>query len=1622
MSCNTPLSRTESNILSLLKTNNVIDDNKNIIDDSLFDKFKEQTTKLGLSNYGIDAEWISKIETGLAPQLELNREATQVVDFINNHTENLSFNVQTNRYARQLISQANRHRITDSDNKLKYEAAVSKLQELDDNNFDELVFGEPSLSSFFENAENNAPRGDLAKLLYTKHRLLRMAKDKLRQIENKIKRTTDNITEQKKLNKDKNQLEDYINGTELTKGLTDEIAELEKLDTRSPELIAPYIESEFQRIDSLINSNKWEDVVEATEVLNFISQMDNFTDSHNHPIYDKSEMFDEDNQLKLGELFTKPLVDWANRARAKMLILHGKQQKMLEEVITNNGKMKALYGDNYKFDYNTLAKTGLKDISYTDMLVMDISTGIFSTNGVIPQVMKLIYEDGFLEESAWAKEIQEKIDALLPSISKVLPKLSFAGMRGNDYSVFRRIYKDGKITPEIVQKYSIEFSDKKRTLFTRFAEKLSQAYEKGGGTTEKDAAYKFRNDWLNSNTITLDPTLISELKNDSRFAELSEHFDNDVNMTSYRENMIKLLGENFYKELVEEQRHLLQVYLVQKQLKKESLLGNKTELSERDITYLNNWEAEHSPIKSIKYLATGEKITVGNNHLHSNLKYNIIVPRRTVNGQDTGYYDSNFERVIEQTPELMEFYKVVKDAITLMKSKFTDETQAKIGDLSVPGAAKTALELMMDKDLLFYQKVSKSFRLFIDKFRTSFGVKIEDALSFAEIDTVTGLPRYKVNDSQIQQNSKDITRGFVIRSSTFLQEYNKTVSPLYQISKLYRGTNIRLDNSNKSTLLRLLQPYTSNITIDEIVARYGNIIPIGKILYNDAQHEVVKDQSFDLPKILKLYTDVTANYAARQKLLPLMSVMKKYYENIKATESTSSGDTIVHGFLNTPRPTRGSGQRNRALYQVEDWFTRVVLGEWETKNQYGITKGEVKNEETKEQKIQRYTKTLKAMLGFGSVGFINGLVIGGLNPISGLIGAGIGATSGYFTTLKYKGGKIRTKSEEEAKQQIDELLKTETNKDRIAELQKLRDNLGVTFTASAAYDNLLKTIRWKGLAFNVSSAITNFAEGQLANHSLAISGTQFPPEYIYTCGAYELMVNDIMRKSGEVIDNAEKGRILNEMYDVLQDASNELQKASAKGMLNSLKRLNPYYHIKKTEQWNQIPVMAAVMKDTTITDKDGNVSNLWDALELHKEGKIRTIQLKAEFRTEENIKNWEQREGQDYHDFKSRLTSVISNTHGDFTQSGGMLIKSSNAGATMMMYKTWLPREIFKRLAIEQDIVATGKKFKGRYRSHTATTAGLTGGTLGLLLFPQLSLPMFAAGMVAGKMFGTSKSGLSVLQELQFTTTMLVRQMVGIAVNPIARGINRNYRGTAMSTVEDEKMFRRFEDKNFSKLDYQNLKGNIQEMAYALFFIGLTLLAKSIWHDDDDDDKNNPNYSATRRGLENYFVNECWSLAGKSMNYLTVDGMTNVVMSVSLFKYLKDLGKFISRLNNFLEGNDEVLGGERVGQSQLWLQTRRTFLPNILSTGEFGFEQKIQKQFITTPYDNKFWGEEKKAKYEMKQIRAKRKGELINEGYDEKESGKQLNRDFHRRRKHETYLNQLQSAKRKQEELEDVND
>lgn len=1386
-----------------------------------------------------------------------------------------------------------------------------------------------------------------------------------------------------KLNKTERELKLQIEGNyELgIKGLKLEIAELER--NANVDAVGYYAEKDLGRLEKLARSSDIDDLREAQRIVDFYDLAGTFNRRVENPFFTKEEIFLEDengnltDEYRLSDQTMDIFKDWRDRAMLSQNIIDKRKEEVTVNTINSDNSVKKIYGDKKDFSFNELTQdeTGLKDTDLISMWTMDITNGIFSTNGIIPQVMFSYLFNSIQKKLSWAKDIEEKIDKLNPGVQKELIKLGYSlrgvgiiGLKGASFQLFKERSKEGNETGGLVQRFAKEYFDSELSAKNKFHEKFEEALLYQDFTLRNKNINKVFEDykkWRRNNSIIIDVNNIPELLTTTT-PEADAH----------KAYLTGILGKKGYTEQVEKQKDLIRKYESEKQSTLDTLLvmENKNsfnDLSAKSKSNFTDWENNHNPNKGIEdYNSATGIFSVDNRKINNFMDYNVFIPRKnrttiSVNPQtsqyvfsengnsSTGHYTPEFEK-IESNKTLSDFYDVIKEVCDTIREVMPYELQQKITANTLPALMKTSTEIIADKNTGTLSALFLSFRNLIERIRIGFGVIKQSEISYATTDPITGRSNYKVNDQFLRENTKAVSQRMTIEAAKFIQAYNTTIAKDNKISKIRRFTVLPLSVMNDSTLVLLanyLHIDNSSPTFKaDIQAITGANVEVGKYIRDFSLHSVVQSQSFDLAKIGKYFSNMAMNYAARQESLPILEIMKQHYDSIRKPKTNNLGSGIYNA---NDEEFMKEGFRTNAMRQMDDWFERVALDNYGTKHlgPHGIdnpNSPRIQKIEARIQAIDQELAGIKLMKSFKKNNGSDKLIAEKERLL-------------IKKVIPYTYGKSIYTSEEKKKLgEIENLLRDENlSEDRRAELIKTKETLGRVRTATAAIDNLWSWIRTLRLGYNVSSATTNFLEGVTSNMIIGSTGDYFDPKEIYY--GYNIVKHSFLKNATFGLAEtglARKNRKLMDKYNVIMDSKNELQKSSVKTYASKFSWLNPHELNQRVEYINQSPVMIAMLRTQKIKSNTDVESSIWDAMD--KNGK-----LKDGFRTDENINNWENLTGDDYLAFKQKLHKAIVIGHGNYDELRGMMIKSNSAGKALAMFKTWIPMQFYWRFATEQDDIQAGTiGFKGKYWSYGASSAATHLGVVGLAAFGPLgAIAGGALGGLLGNWFGTD-SGVGFLKETIETNKQLFKKALGMPINLLS----------GRQLINTNKAFDNWVGKgDFTANDAKAMRANMADLSMQLAWIGLILVAKSLFWDDDDEP------DSPERIAHNILVNKLMQLSSQAGMYVNpVDTYKSTIGSNAVIQYCTDLGKELHRVSEYLHGRDIISSGINAGESGLWNQTKKTFLPGIFKDNKLGFETQAEKVFEESPFHPYFKSGAKLDQEANKRDRAERRLELEN--------------------------------------------
>lgn len=1179
---------------------------------------------------------------------------------------------------------------------------------------------------------------------------------------------------------------------------------------------------DFRIIEEFIEGKQHVNLNDIRELVSFYKRLGSL---ENNPIFLKEDIYTETGELdpektKYIEEHLAPLRVAIEKLEAK---IEYRQKEIAMGIITSNLSYQELFKDNPKsFEELLYTNEGLPDASFIDAYLMDITNGIFSSNGILPQVMQMKLDAKMAEYNVHLAKFKKEMGDMLPKVEKEMRALgkTWLDFMNKTKSGLRQ---EGLISPIEKEFYSL-ISKAEREF--REAERRANANPNDRHTILQNAVNTFKKA-LSGKAEALNVDLIPELSNTPTTEQIA-----------YKNSLIKRFGEVAYDRFVKEQRKKLNIYEARLKIYTDRLMEqegvqNVEDLSDALKDKLKNWENANSPSSA-----------------NSLFKFNIFIPK------DSSFNNSRFAD-IENNATLKSFYKLLETNNDLMYNMLPRDKQKELGTLGLLQVERTFWDTLADPNISILEKISKVFKEILDFIVKSVKKDIRNYTTSIKVDPATGERKYKINDSWFNTNKsqiKDIMVEYEVKVKKMLN--------LPQSETLYGKTfNISTNTEVKSILAEILGTTPSDTELSNRLGQSLSNIDLSKALYESISDMVMANQSMDLPKVMLLQMHQITAYAARQDALPEIETLKRYYEGIR----TKEGKT-----------------RDNAIKQMDSWFNRVVLDNYEVNNEMDAL-----DEKMKDVKLTKADKLKVAEL------------------------------EGMISMLEEELTKVKSDRD---KLYLERKIKT---------LREKRDSTGFTWSLSALVNRVFELIRFKGLGYNVNASITNYAEGQLSNFLAGEKGVYFNSEQLKRAN-YISLGSTVNTLSFGWINNKKVVNLMKK-FDVQQDASNDLQKASRESSLNKLNNLGPYEITKRTEFLNQSPVLIAMMLNKTITGKSGNESTLWDALDADGN-------LLEDFRTDENIAAWENNTSEEFYTWKSKVNKAIIDIHGDYHDTHGNMASEYTLGKMLLTFKRWFVRMFYNRLGQEQIDLESGQmKAKGRYRSMTRGQWLLAGTVVGATISPLLAVIGAGLGIAAGYKFGIHTNE-SLLSDFTQNIKVLGWNMLRLPVNKLA-----------FFTPNEVMKSRDFEYEGMDLVDRNNMKANIAELSFYLALCGVGLALRAMASADDEDDP-----------ILTYLINKNNQLLGQSSLYLNPMQSLNIFSEVALLKHFTETGEFVAELNKYFQGEDV----------SLWNKGAKAFfLPSIVRSGWLGLEASSVRVFEEWGYDPFFIPEEKSAKQDSKAIK-----------------------------------------------------
>lgn len=1390
-------------------------------------------------------------------------------------------------------------------------------------------------------------------------------------------------------------------------GLYAEIKRLQDPVNQTVEVLMNSFNEDMERVNFLLHNPTYESVREAENILDYYYKSTNFYKMSENPLFSNEDFYFEDDTLKLDDITINNLTTINTIVQQKISNMGKKEIDAVMKVIHNNPSLQGVdyrkvweeAEANIKFKQATLDENATEeeaeqhklqdmrdlyeqlfgnaavrpDISWFDMWMLEMHKSIYnpdSMSQIIMSEMTATANQYAMVAALYTQDLERLEKNMKPTLKKL----------GYDNSVFKEKNKNGKLTGSLIRRFSAEFYHQ----IEGFQRKLIT--EKNQKVKKKQLA------WLYNNAIMLKVSLLPEIeqlfnKTEYRLFFDEKDFRNDNG--KHKQELIAVLGAVGYEELVKEQIDKMNAYITTVKAMKANLFAefqiNNPGVS---MTTWNELLAANASAEQIYKSITNknpfsqEKIFNMASDSVSDLtdfEFTTFIPKNTED------YNKDFKN-LEANKETKEYYDLVSKMLEqiYLTSPYINKN-VELNPLLIPTWKKSIREEWATSDSNIVNKIlmllSRTFREGEVFLLSLFTANPESLSDYWNPITKKFEPKVRAfhfftnNQTEIEgQFNVEATKwGRLIRK--YLKDNGSKNIKSNEIDRftINRFTKMFLDDLPDTVIMelasRLNKDFNSIAEAKKYFAdNYKYRIPIGKILFDDIIHQNQINESLNLTRTISYSYTQAMHYKAKVEAEPKISLMRKHYFEMEKA--------------NPKIRERASDKPSRRKKRFDNWMDRVVYHNF-SKDIGAVRPQDVLLDEIKAQQLANKLNAKK---------------------------------------------RFKNKEERILDKRIKELFYGDLTKEEQDRLLRTQKNLGKNLSFGQIFTNLLKYLRWKGLAVPGISDIGNYTAGQIANQVLDAQGFHFPTGTLAE-------VQNIMRGStlrfwtfGLVSPIAKKSAMIRELVDrwqILQDPRNELQQSLQRQKLNKYTSftLKAFEHVTRVEYLNQVPLVLCIMKDTKIKGMKNGVEIETDLTQaFDKNGR-----LKESFRTEENINNWElsntdisRDKIKEFLKFKERVTECLKSAHGDYSDTGGNMIKSSVVGNVLFMFKGWWARQIFWRLHEEYYDFSIGRKTKGRYRSVSSVSAMSMGAiAVGVPTFLALFPGIVTAGVVAGSLGLGAAAGYTIQKIFLGRLNKQEKAKIKLHANPLMEAtiftsaVILKYLGMPINRVlsryviPDGIIQEKF-SKGLSEIDAKNVKGNITDIAIQLQLLTaqflITILVNSLVGDDDDENKKKHEEYLTR--LEKYsplrflIVNMTNKTLDEMNMYTSPTAMLEFsVGNIGLLTTLQKVEKIQTLIYTYMVSQDFDIN-PKTGESNLATSAKKLLPPNLITFYNLVAKREVksaytEKQFMGSASD--FWskgGYEKRVDSIIQAKRKQKKEEYKEQGLSEREARRKVNKEL----------------------------
>ena len=700
-------------------------------------------------------------------------------------------------------------------------------------------------------------------------------------------------------------------------------------------------QKDLVRLDHLAKSTNAADMQEAERLATFYIAVADFTDPNNHPLLQRHEIVDDQGNLIVDPEIIDAFDEYRGKAERAVRQLNHSQQKILMNMY-HNSPLRSRMGE---LTYEELiSKEGLKDATWTDAMIMDMSKGILSHNGYLPQIMHNRIQNTITTERGRGQfhngmnlaEVSEVLNTVGKRVQNLDPT----------FNVLMDLDENGDKTGELIGRVLPKYRNKIKSIHKEFNNWLRNP--DGRRESVRNNYYKARNNAIREQGQVMEITKIPELMTRfqtelAAFPELGFNFQPDED---YRDEIANEIGEDNLNAFIEEQTEKIENFVKEYTARREAALitanlaGSTTVLPD-DQQALHVFIIERSPVFGLQTFNQDRALPVSLNGrrtlIDNHLSNNVIIPK--AENLNTRF------ATVQNNSDLKQMYDVMSSIMDVMYRSVPE----RIRDQITPDSLLTSS--MVKKAGKNFNELTSRAGIY-DAFAQGISVREDPTERGGIINLITGDFSPEVA-FQLQANETEINRRF----NQVAEMLNASAAEDTMFNVLSDKDSVITVNALSDDQIQMIADMYEVAPSPAALRALGDgtsVIPIGKLVFNHVRRSILDKQRFDLLQLGKYLAASIVDYKAKQEIVPDMLILRKAYHAIQAPSTNNMGNmlsTITNIFGQSEKIMKGD--RKNAISQFDSQMERVLQVNFDqdtTKKKFGAFGTKILNTKEKERK------------------------------------------------------------------------------------------------------------------------------------------------------------------------------------------------------------------------------------------------------------------------------------------------------------------------------------------------------------------------------------------------------------------------------------------------------------------------------------------------------------------------------------------------------------------------------------------------------------------------------------------------------------------------------------------------